>query len=170
LLSIRYHQGITLLELLIVLAITVILTVQAVPAFVNLIERHRVSATAENLYYALQNARTEAVKRNALVYVSFQSGTSWCYGINTGSACSCAVPSGCNLGTFSYTAVSGISLSVTGFSSNTVQFDGTHGAANTTGSVTFTITGQSNLITVSVSRLGNLRMCSTGISGYAACS
>lgn len=168
-LSIRRCKGITLLELMVVLAITVILTVMAVPNFLTLIQNHRVIGTTENLYYVLQYARSEAIKRNATVYVSFQTGDTWCYGLNTGSSCDCSAANACNLGAYSYTSAGVLSLSVTGFTGNVLQFEGTHGAANAGGSATFTLYGQSKLITINVGLLGNLQMCSTGISGYAAC-
>ena len=162
-------QGVTFIELIVVLAVIAILATLAVPQFLSLVQNNRLSGTAENLYYSLQNARSEAIKRNATIYVSFQTGDTWCYGINTGSACNCAVPTGCDLGTVSAPASQQISFSTTGLTSNTLQFEGTHGAANASGSITMTLYGQSTLITVSVGRLGNLQMCSTGISGYIGC-
>lgn len=167
--GIQYHQGITLIELLTILTITVILTTLAVPSFITTIKRHRIIGNVENLYAALQYARSEAIKRNTTVYVSFVTGDNWCYGINTGSACTCTTPSGCNLGTTSAAATQQTSLSTNGFSSNTIQFENTHAAANASGSVTFTLYGQSSLIKINIGRLGSLQICSTGIDGYTAC-
>ncbi len=162
-------DGFTLIELLTILTITVILTVLAVPSILSLVQTHRITSTVENLYYALQYARSEAVKRNTTVYVSFQSGDTWCYGINTGSACTCSTPATCNLGTYQYSAAQLLTLSMSGLTNNALQFEGTHGGANASASLTFTLYGQSALMTITVGRLGNLQMCSTGISGYTAC-
>lgn len=168
-LQIRSHRGVTLLELMIMLAIIIIITVVSVPLFTSIIQNFRLSATADELYSALQNARTEAVKRNATVYVSFVTGDSWCYGLNVGSACTCTTPSGCSLGTTSATKAGLISLATTGLTNNIINFEGTHGAANATGSITLTLFGGTNLMTISVGRFGSLQICSTGVSGYTAC-
>lgn len=161
--------GITLLELIIVLAIMVILSVLSIPLFSTLINSHRISGTAENLAYALDLARTEAIKRNTNVYLSFATGDNWCYGVNVGSSCNCATAGSCSLLTESASAAQTISLSSSGFSSNYVYFEGTHGAANSSGSITLTLYSTSNLITINIGRLGHLQMCSTGIGGYTAC-
>lgn len=165
----RNCQGITLVELVVMLIVVVILTLVAIPSFKSIIQKYRISATAEKLYYALQYARSEAVKNNTNVYVSFTTGDSWCYGINSGSACDCTTASNCNLGTAKAESPQQISLSASGYGSNNVYFEGTHGAANASGSITLTLYGQSSLITISIGRLGNPQMCSTGISGYTAC-
>lgn len=168
-LRIKNHQGISLFELLIILSIAIILALVAIPTFISLVQSHRLASTAENLYYALQYARSEAIKRNTTVYVSYQTGDSWCYGINSGSSCNCSIANNCGLATYSAPASQQLSLSATGFTGNALQFEGTHGAANVSGTLTFTIYGKSTLITITVGRLGNLQTCATGLSGYTAC-
>jgi type IV fimbrial biogenesis protein FimT len=165
----RQHSGITLIELLIMLTVVMILTLLSIPLFTNLIQHYRITTAVENLYSSLQYARTESIKRNVNVYVSFTTGDSWCYGINTGSTCNCATAGNCNLGSFSAPAAQLLTLSTSGLSSNSFYFDTTHGGASTTGTITYTLYGQSSLITTSISRLGNIQTCSTGISGYTAC-
>jgi Tfp pilus assembly protein FimT len=167
--GIQLHNGVTIIELLTIMGVTIILTVLAVPSFISTIQTHRIRANAENLYYTLQYARSEAIKRNTTVYVSFITGDNWCYGLNTGSACTCTTPSGCNLGAYQTSSTQQTSLSVSGYNSNTIEFESTHAAANASGAITFTLYGKTSLIKISIGRLGNLQMCSTGISGYLAC-
>ena len=162
-------QGFGLIEIIITLTIIGILTLVAIPSFITQIKNYRLSATAENLYYALQYARTEAIKRNATIYVSFTTGDNWCYGINVGSACNCTVPANCGLGTTSASATQTLTLSTSGYSGGSVYFEGSHGAANASGSLTFTLYQQTSLIKISIGTLGNLQLCSTGISGYTGC-
>lgn len=163
------QTGFTIIELIIVLVIVVILTLIAMPVFNTLIQNYRLTTNAEALYNALQFARIEAIKENTNIYVSFTAGDNWCYGINSGSACNCSIANNCNLGSKSAPAAQQLTLSHSGLTSSTIYFEPTHAAANAAGSITFTIYGQSSLITTSVSALGNLQVCSTGISGYTAC-
>jgi type IV fimbrial biogenesis protein FimT len=164
------RKGFTLIELIIALVIIGILVTLSVPTFNSFIQSYRISANSDQLYYYLQYARSEAIKRNANVYVSFNTGDTWCYGINTGSACDCTTASNCNLGAVSYAAAGQQTLSTSGMSGNSIYFEGSHSAASASSSVTFTQYGQSApLITISIGRLGNLSTCSTGISGYTAC-
>lgn len=165
----RTIRGVNLIELIIILVITVILITASAPIFTTLIQNYRLTATAESFYNSLQYARSEAIKQNKTIYVTFQTGDSWCYGINSSSSCNCSTPSSCNLGTNSAPTAQQISLSTRGLTSNTIQFENTHGAANASGTVTLTLYGQTTLITLSIGRLGNLQMCSTGISGYTGC-
>lgn len=167
--TIKKYYGINLIELLIVLAITVILTLISIPTFISLVQNHRLAATAENLYYNLQYARTEAIKRNATVYVSFTTGDNWCYGINVGSTCDCTTAGSCSIATIKTAAPQEISVSESGYGSNYISFESTHGAANASGTITLTLYQKSTLITISIGMLGNLQLCSTGISGYTPC-
>lgn len=162
-------KGFTLVEMIVTLVIVVILTLVSIPSMISIVRNYRISGVADNLYYDLQNARAEAVKRNTNVYVSFTTGDSWCYGLNVGSACDCNVANSCGLGATSASSSQQITLSLSGYGGNSVYFEGSHAAANASGSVTFTLYGQSSLITISIGRLGNLQMCSTGIGGYQAC-
>lgn len=165
----RQRNGLTLIELLVTLAMVTIMALIAIPSFRSLIEYYRITTAADNLYATLQYARTESIKRNTNIYVSFTTGDTWCYGVNTGSTCNCATAGSCNLGATSAPAAQLLTLSATGLSSNSIFFDNTHGGASNATTITFTLYGQSSLITTSLSRLGNISTCSTGISGYTAC-
>ena len=152
------------------LAIAGILITASVPILSSLIQRYRISSTADQLYYNLQYARSEAIRSNTNVYVSFSTGDTWCYGIRSGSACNCTTANSCTLGVFSYGAAQQISLTTSGLTSNSIYFDGTRAAANASGSVTLTAYGQSSpLVRLSIGRLGGLIMCATDINGYTAC-
>lgn len=163
------RNGLTLIELLIMLAVILILTLLSIPMFTSLVQYYRITTATDQLYSALQYARTEAVKRNTSIYVSMTTGDTWCYGFNTGAACNCATAGSCNLGSISAPAAQLLTLSATGLSSGSFYFDSLHGGANNAVTITFTHYGQSTLITTSLSRLGSISVCSTGVSGYTAC-
>jgi prepilin peptidase dependent protein B len=102
----------------------------AIPSFRSLIEYYRITTATDNLYAAIQYARTESIKRNTTVYMSFTTGDTWCYGINTGSTCNCATAGSCNLGSTSASAAQLLTLSASGLSSNSFYFDTMHGGAS----------------------------------------
>ena len=165
-LKIYHSQGITFAELLIALAIASILILVGVPAFISFYQEYRLSSNTEKLYYALQYARSASIKNNQAVYVYFNTGTAWCYGINAGATCNCNIANNCGLGTYSASTTQDYSLSTTGLTGNTLIFDGTHGSASVS-TVTFTL--NSNTMSVSIGALGNMRVCSNQMSGYPTC-
>ena len=163
----RIRPGFSLIELLIVLIVVIVLTVEGVPNFIAMMQRYRLTTNTQMLYYNLQLARSEAIKRNQSVYVTFQTGSSWCYGINNGSACSCATPSGCALGT--YTSPNQLtSLSLTSITN--LIFEPTRGGSNAAGFVILTVTGGTNSMGVKIGIPGNITLCSDSFSGYSTCT
>jgi type IV fimbrial biogenesis protein FimT len=162
-------NGFTLVEMLVVTAIVLILVVVAVPSFVNYVQLNRITVLAQNLYYNLQYARSEAIKRNTTVYVSFTSGSSWCYGINVGSSCTCSTPSSCSLGATSFGSTQA-TLSSSGLSSNALYFEPNHGASNVAATVSYTITGGTSAVSVEVGLSGSVQTCSNNVSGFQTCT
>lgn len=166
----RNSQGWTLVELMITIVITAILVILAIPSFTSFINTQRLVGTTENLYATLQSARWAAIKNNATVVVSFQTGSSWCYGVNTLTACNCTTPSNCNLGAVTAPNTD-LSLSLTGVSGTPpqIQIESTHGAPNASGQMTFTISNTSTAMSVMINVLGSLLACSSQVNGYQVC-
>lgn len=163
------EDGFTIIELFVVLAIVAILAITAVPSFITYLQTSKLTGASQGLYDALRYARSESLKRNVNVYVSIQTGSSWCYGINTSSTCTCSSGNSCTLGRTTAPASSQLTLSATGLTSSAVRFEPNHGAAGSASTITFT-NAQGNNISVRVRLLGNLLLCSSTVSGYAACS
>lgn len=165
----RKVYGLTLVELLVVVAISAIIVSIAIPSYLSLTRNNRLIGTTQQLYYALQLAKSEAVKRNATVFISYRTGTNWCYGANTGSACNCSTASNCNLGA-SAASNTQLTLSATGSGSN-FSFNGMRGATYSARNLTFTLTSDSTTsMTVRVGSQGSLRVCSGSLTGYGSCS
>ena len=72
------QAGLTLLECLLAVAVMAILTVLAVPAFLDLLVRRSVLVTAEALVGDLRFARSEAIKRGTQVSVCRSANGSAC--------------------------------------------------------------------------------------------
>ena len=146
-------QGLTLMELLVMLAIIAVLGTLAAPSFSAFIARGRVSSAAEALAQDLNLARSESLRRNGDVTLSLSPGSAWCYGSVAGStACSCATPSACTLRQVdgsAYTALQGLAKS------GTVEFS--HADAGT--------------LRVRLSAQGQIAVCvvAGSFSAYPAC-
>jgi type IV fimbrial biogenesis protein FimT len=72
----RVTQGLTLVELLTVIAIVVVLLALAVPSFVSFIARQRVNSITNELVHDMQYARSEAMQRKQKVYLIFGTALS----------------------------------------------------------------------------------------------
>lgn len=94
------QTGVTMMELMIVVAIAAILATIAAPSFSDFINRTRQTSTMTQLTSDLNRARSEAIKRNRRVLVCVRStdtacgtGTNWqngwlvCYDENQDGAC-----------------------------------------------------------------------------------
>jgi type IV fimbrial biogenesis protein FimT len=163
------QQGITLTELLISLTIIIILSTVAIPSFLTLLKHHRTKNTAEELFNFLNYARSEAIKRNTPVYISFSSGNNWCYGINISTPCDCNIPSSCNLGSQRASNANQTSLSLIGYPNNHFYFEGSRGAASESGTIMLNVYGSNSAVNIKIGLLGNISQCANGLSGYAPC-
>lgn len=69
--------GVTLVEMLIVIAILAILSAAAVPSFNDFVKTQRMRAMATDLQLSLVRARSEAIKRNTNVTLAPVTAGSW---------------------------------------------------------------------------------------------
>lgn len=79
-------KGFTLIELMVVLSVGAVLVTLAVPSFVDLIQRNRVSTEVNGLIGDLQFARSEAIKQGLAVSVCPSSSGTSCLKVNTWQA------------------------------------------------------------------------------------
>jgi len=170
------RAGFTLIELMITLAVLGVLAAIAAPSFSDILERRKLNGAGEALFASLLFAKTEAIKRNAPVRVSFVgSGATWCYGLSDSNAtCDCSDNSpACTVdgvtkivdqSDYSSVTVDAGSSFVGAFTS----FTPLRGGANS-GTLTFAISN-GNELSVDVSTFGRVRLCSdTGTLGHSAC-
>ncbi|WP_460193119.1 GspH/FimT family pseudopilin [Thermosynechococcus sp. FA-CM-4201] len=69
------EQGMTLIEILIVLTVAAILAVAVTPSFLYWLETQRVNQALESLEGALREAQREAMRRNQACRVTINTGT-----------------------------------------------------------------------------------------------
>lgn len=166
-------RGLTLMELMVTVAILAILVALAVPSFNSFLAKGRLSGAAEVLAQDLQLARSEALRRNDAVTISFSSGAAWCYGSVAGAtACTCTPTNTCTLRRVDNTDYSGVTMTAVSFGSPAATFTAfmpRQGLAND-GTVEFTHASAGTL-RVSLGTAGQVRICSTsgGLGHHPAC-
>ena len=186
----KKNRGFTLIEALVVVTIIGILAALTVPAFTKMLERNRLKGAAEAVFNDLQLARTEAIKRNQDVKVSFSAAgptTTWCYGTRVGGDCTCTVTdvtdaTACQVDNVlkvtrnaDYADVAlAVGFNGAGADRLTTGFNSRQGTAETgSGTLengTVTLTLKADELRVIVSTVGRVRICTaTGMPGYQPC-
>jgi type IV fimbrial biogenesis protein FimT len=176
--------GLTLIELLVTLAVLAILIVVGVPSMAEMVTRHRLKTAAQAFVDDLQWSRSEAIRRNAEVYLMIDSGA-WCYSIATVRDCTCGATdrtrtASCTqpteapplLKVVAGDAFPGVRIADHTFnrSAPMAAFEPRRALALQSGSLTLA-SDQGAELRVILSLLGRVRLCSPGGSlwGYPPC-
>ena len=165
---IKRLNGFTLLEFIAVISVMGIIAALAVPSFSTLIQNNRLKSASEQVYQKLQYARSEAIKQNQDVYLSFLAGSNWCIGLATAPACSCSLTTNCNLGQINASDFPSINLTTNGFTTTNITFNKLYGAPDASGDFKLNISSRS--IDISINEMGRVRICGNNIGGYRPCS
>lgn len=171
------QSGFTLIELMVVLAVLGVLTALALPSYSEIVERRKLNAAGENLFADLMYAKTEAIKRNLPIRLTFTgTGTTWCYGIAVNAACDCTdnvpaceIESGVQkiVNQSDYEVVS-VDAGDSTLANDFISFTPLRGFVNQK-SLQFSV-GSGAELRVVVSSLGRIRLCSdTTTFGHPTC-
>lgn len=179
------QKGVTLIEAMVVIAVLGILLSVGVPAMNTFVEKNRLKDAAETITNDLHYARSESIKRNKDIFVSFTTDgtTNWCYGLRETSACDCTVTIGdanaCVLNvagtpvlkTTASSEFSAIKLTQTTFTGSNASFNPIRGTANAGSVIVKSVSGKE--LRVTMSTLGRVRVCSPSgsdnVVGYPSC-
>jgi len=178
----KKQTGLTLVELLMGVAIVGIIASVAVPSFSSMSAAQKVAGVAQKIQQDLLYARSEAVKQNTNIHLSFSTGTNWCYGFNdSGSTCNCNVsgtPTSCKISSTEKSttadAFTNISLSTAGsLNLNGANFNPTRGSVERNNTAlndgAITVTRGSNSATIKINTLGRSSICSNSLTQFASC-
>ncbi|WP_119154608.1 GspH/FimT family pseudopilin [Caldimonas tepidiphila] len=172
------HQGLSLIEALITIAILAVLSLGAALAWGDWIQRHRLAGVSAELLADLQYVRSEAVSRNTNLRLTFlpTPGGS-CYLIHSGvasdcscngdGAISCTAPAAVIKGVFRPVG-SGVSVES---SSNSMLYSARLGTV--TPASTIRVSNSSGLtVRHVVNIMGRVRTCAenTSVLGHPVCS
>jgi type IV fimbrial biogenesis protein FimT len=154
--SMHGSQGLTLVELLIVLAVAAILAALAAPSFTDQFARRRLEGVATELSTDLQFARTQAVANGGVVRVMTLSTTQY------------VVRNAANTDLKTVNLSSGI----TATNGVTVAYEPLRGMATVTnGPIDLTSTQTAAQVRLDVNPMGRVNLCTPGgsLKGYATC-
>lgn len=181
------HTGVTMIELIIVIAIVAILVALAIPSFTMYFEKARLRGAADDIVALLAEARQNAVKQNKRILVTFGGGgATWCVGANPALDpaaagdpipnpvnCDCTVANACGLRSVVAASYSGVSRVSPGVFP--VVFDPKLGTLLNLTNRQLVLQSQSGdfQLQVNVNPIGQARICRPAvagvITGYPAC-
>jgi len=159
--SVKNQSGVTLLELVVVIAIMGIIASFAVPSFTASIAQARLKLVVETLRSDLIDAQRSALAHGAAgtATTTFVDGSSWSYTITGSKSLS-----------RDHSQFSGSVTMTSSFASDTftiTQRTQNHQDAATVGNIVVNNTDSS--VTVSQSAVGAITLCSNDGMGYPAC-
>ncbi len=93
----KNQSGLSLLELMITIAIIGIVITIGAPSIIDAQRNRVLSGAIENSYFALQQARSHAVRQGQDIIVDFSATTQWCIGTTDQADCDCATANSCTV-------------------------------------------------------------------------
>ena len=96
--AVFYEKGFTFIELIITLAILGVIVVISTVSYQSILSNQALVHRVGQVYYTLQFAKTEAIKRNKKIHVHFcQQDSIWKVGVSELSGCDCFNANACQL-------------------------------------------------------------------------
>jgi len=171
----KNQQGISLIELMIVVAITMLLVSLGGPSIVESLSKARLKSVSEETFFTFKQARSQALASSADVTLSFKTGDDWCIGMNDSGTCNCSTANSCRINgvesVTDYSDFDGIEMDTALFGADQdVFFDGQRGLTiNQVGYVDFS--DAHNKMRISLNALGRSNICVVNgqIASYPSC-
>lgn len=172
----QQQSGLSLVELMAVVAIAGILLSLAFVMMTGSVDNSRLRGATDAFYMNLLQAQNHAVNSSSSVYFNVTTGVTWCSAAASNTGCNCNTDS-CTLNSEQVAVASTEYPNVTLASSNVSDefiFEPVHGEVSTgitASPAVFTFTGVSsgNTTQVNISSSGQVATCSDSLEGYATC-
>lgn len=168
-------RGLTLVELLAVLAVTGVLLIIAIPSFSSLMYSSRLRGAADVLGTSLRQSMSESAKRGSDVLMTFQGdvdGANWCYGLSIETHCDCRASGDCSIDGMEHVTHASSFPGVLATPTHSTYTFKPKRSTVTAGNITFTSQDKKQLRVI-VSGYGRIRPCSpsgiANVSGYPVC-
>lgn len=172
----RTSEGLTYLELVIVLTVLCIFLGAASISISQLIAKTRLESAAQTIYSDLRFAQSESLNHNKTIFVSFiHENEKWCYGFSENKSCDCTKANECKIGdnekVVTHETFKGVEIQKSRFAGNKnyTAFSPRNGFAVANGAKNGTIWLKKDdmQIAVIVNRLGRVRFCSPTLTEYS---
>lgn len=173
-LGLRYH-GLTLVELLTVVAVLAVLLSTALPSFSSMLYASRLRGVADVLIADLRHALSESKKLGSNVLVTFKldaDGSNWCYGASVATDCDCRSTGSCLIDGTERVANGNNSPGILATPTHSSYWFKTRRTTATAGNILLTAQDGKQLKIV-ISGYGRIRACSpsgnSNLGGYPVC-
>lgn len=174
--TVKRQRGLTLLELMITIAIVAIVVTIGAPSIITAQRNLALSGAVENSYFALQQARSHAVRQSSDVLVDFSDDAGWCIGTTDQDDCNCATVASCTVDGVEQVLSSDdfphIQMQNINFGDNDqAVFDGTRGLSiGSAGSLEFN--DGTRTVRLSLNDVGRVSICVVAgdLGNYEACA
>ncbi len=166
--------GFTLLEALITVSIIAIIVSVGAPAVVNAHRNIVTDGAVKGSFFALQQAKSHAVRGSNPIVVDINPGNNWCIGMTDQVACDCTQANSCTVdgvdGTLRADEFPGVSLEEITFENNQLEFEPVRGMP-TTPMGNFQLSDAERSARLSVNVIGQVLVCMTDgeLRNYPEC-
>ena len=166
---VKVQRGLTLTELVFVIALIAILAAVAVPSYRDFLAQYRVKAAAGSLSEDLRLGREESVRLGRNVHVSYRGGAKWCWGLRFDKPCDCggaSLVARCDISRAGAADFKGVTL----LGSQSAEFEHEQGRVAQPGRTEFLSAG-GHTIRVELMANGRVRSCvaAGSVAGLEAC-
>jgi type IV fimbrial biogenesis protein FimT len=163
----RRTRGLTLLELMVVVALLAVMASLAVPEIGRQVARWQLQAVAERLAHDLAEARFQAAQRGQPQYLQLQAGPRWCWSVSERPGCPCDREQACQLQRVVAPSRGGIVIG----QDLQIRFEPIATVQPAAGTGVDVLSPHGEQLRVGLTPLGRARVCAVGAprQGYTAC-